>query len=66
VFTAAQRPAAEAFAAYKTFPFAKPLAQRLADWLNLAALVAAAAALVLLPLRLKGPSAPLDANPAAG
>ncbi|HVY19285.1 MAG TPA: hypothetical protein VHA70_04280 [Bauldia sp.] len=66
VFKATQKREAEAFAAYQAFPFEAPLAQRLADWLNLAALVAAAAALVILPLRRKGSARPLDANPAAG
>lgn len=50
-FTAAERPAAEAFLRYRPISFAKPWWQTAADWLNLAALAGFPIMLVLAVLR---------------
>jgi hypothetical protein len=65
-FSVADKTAAASFVAYRSFEFRASMAQHAADWLNLAALIACAGALIVLPLRRRGAPPRLDANRDAG
>jgi hypothetical protein len=57
---------AQAFAAYRPYPFQVSTLQRAADWLNLAAILACLAVLAIAPLRRWRPARRLDPNRPSG